>query len=404
MNLTPTKVHERIETLDIIRGLALFGIFLVNMSAFQWPEIVADFHMLSAELNKVDQWIRLLFDILIQAKFYTIFSFLFGLGCYIFMKRAEEKGLNHHMLFSKRLTVLVLFGFLHLTLLWYGDILFTYAVAGFFLMFFYNRKTKTIVVWMFILFVLVCALFSLNFLVPYESVEQVVAELQNEGEEKVKEAINVYQNAEYGESLSYRWTNEVIPVLESVPYQIPSVLLMFLMGLYAGKKGIFHDFSAHHPFVKRVSIFSLFVSLPFSVGIVCLHAGWWNYGVMTDYAIQSILNISGIFLSLFYISVILFLLEKERWKKILSPFSYAGRMALTNYIIQTLIGVGIYNGMGLYGKVNLLMGTIICFIVFPLQMVFSNFWLKKFKFGPLEWIWRKLTYSGVWKQVSRLVK
>lgn len=404
MQLTPTHAHERIESLDIIRGFALFGIFLVNMPAFQWPEIVGDSYMLSAELNEVDQWIRLFFDVFIQAKFYTIFSFLFGVGFYIFMKRAETKGFNYYVLFSKRVTVLAMFGFLHLTLLWYGDILLTYAVAGFFLMFFYKRKAKTMVVWIVTLFLLVSGVLSLHLIIPQEWMEEVMLEVQDEGREKVEEAIDVYQNASFGEWISYRWDNEVIPVLENMPFSVPAVLLMFLIGLYASKRGIFHDFPAHRTFVQRAMIVSLLASLPFTIGIVSLHFGWWAYGIMTHYAIRSLLYISGIFLSLFYICVLLFLLEKETWRRLLKPFSYAGRLALTNYIMQTLVGVGIYKGLGLFGEVNLLIGTMICSIVFPLQMVFSYLWLKKYKFGPLEWVWRKLTYSGTWKKTSSTAK
>nr|WP_071393393.1 heparan-alpha-glucosaminide N-acetyltransferase domain-containing protein [Bacillus tuaregi] len=149
MKSTPISSQERILTIDIIRGFALLGIFLVNMPAFHSPALMVS----APEYNGMDYWLDLLFQMFVQTKFYTIFSFLFGLGFYIFMSRAEQKGLRINRLFSRRLFALLLFGALHLVLLWYGDILHTYAIAGFLLLLFYKRKPKTLLIWAFSLLI-----------------------------------------------------------------------------------------------------------------------------------------------------------------------------------------------------------------------------------------------------------
>src|SRR5690606_5865713 len=131
----------------------------------------------------------------IQVKFVSIFSFLFGLGLYIFMSRAEEKGKRVYRLFSRRLIGLALFGLIHLVFLWYGDILLIYAIAGFCLMLFYKRKLKTIMVWIVILAVVSFGFISIIFMIPVAELEPVIAQQQAEGMGKIEEAIAVYQHA-----------------------------------------------------------------------------------------------------------------------------------------------------------------------------------------------------------------
>src|SRR5690606_27491446 len=104
-------------------------------------------------------------------------------------------------------------------------------------------------------------------------------------------------------------------------------------------------------------------------------------------------SISGPILSLFYISGIVLLLRKDRWLKMMRPLGFAGRMALTNYLAQTLISVGIFTGLGFFGTLNLGLGVILCLIIYPVQIMWSSYWLKHYRFGPCEWLWRSLTYG-----------
>lgn len=392
---SPLSTKERIESLDIIRGIALFGILLVNMPLFQSPQLIADLYMMSPELSSSDQFLRMLLDVFVETKFFTIFSFLFGVGFYIFMERAVNKTDHFYRLYSRRLIVLAIFGFLHLCLLWYGDILLGYALAGFFLIFFYKRKQKTILLWLMSFSIVLIGLLVFGILGSTDSasIEQQISSIQEEGTVKVEEAIDIYQNGSYLEWLSYRFTNEVIPVLMNTPMNILTALFMFLIGLYAVKRGVFKGFPSHKPFIKRVWLISLLVSIPLSAGIILLHLKILDFDILNEQLIQSLLTISGLSLSFFYISTILLLLEREKWKRIFHPFSYVGRMALTNYITQTLIGVGLFTGLGMFGEVNIGLGILISIIVFPLQMILSYFWLKHFRFGPLEWLWRSLTYG-----------
>ncbi len=393
LDTSPISSRDRIVSLDIIRGFALFGILFVNMPLFQSPKLIFELYMVSPELSSNDQFIRMLLDVFVETKFFTIFSFLFGIGFYIFMKRAEEKAGHFYLLYIRRLIGLALFGFLHLVFFWYGDILLRYALSGFLLIFFYKRKEKTILYWLLAFSIMLFGVLSLSVFGSADSIEQHLNHLHAEGLNKVEEAIEVYQTGSYFEWLSYRFSNEVIPILKSIPFDLITSLFMFLIGLYVAKRGVFSDFPSHKKFVKKVWLFSFLLSLPISVWIVLLHLRTLDFGVLNEQMIQSLLIVSGLSLSFFYVTSILLLLEKEKWQKILMPLSFIGRMALTNYILQTLIGVGIFTGLGYFGQIDLTLGIIIGCVIFPLQILFSLIWLKYFRFGPLEWVWRSLTYG-----------
>src|SRR5699024_718642 len=233
-------------------------------------------------------------------------------------------------------------------------------------------------------------------------VKQPNTSLQEIGSRKVQEAIEVYQNGSYVEWISYRFFNEVIPVLMNLPFQLITSLFMFLIGLYVAKRVIFNNIPLHKPFIKRVCVISFIVSIPISIAIIILHLKIVDFGVLNNEMIQSLVMISGLSLSFFYVSTLVLLLEKEKWRRILSPLSYVGRMALTNYILQTIIGVGVFTGLAMFGTLNIGLGIIISIIIFPLQILFSYLWLKRFRFGPLEWVWRSITYGKM--QPLKIVK
>ncbi|WP_161568172.1 DUF418 domain-containing protein [Anaerobacillus alkaliphilus] len=385
----------RINELDIIRGFALLGILVVNMPLFQSPQLIADLYMLPQPLSATDTWIRIILDVFVETKFFSIFSFLFGLGFFIFMERAAEKGRNVYTLYVRRLTMLAVFGALHLLFLWYGDILLTYAFAGFLLLLFYKLKPKTLLMIITIFTVALILLLSANFLLSPEELQKEIQVLQADGAGKMEEAILIYNTSSYLDWLSYRFSNEVIPLIKHLPFSMLTALYMFLLGLYVGKLNIISEFPKHKRLARNVWWISLIISIPLSFLIVALHLDMLTLRIPNSLSVQVIVTLSGLSLSIFYISTVLFLLQKEKWKKLFYPLSYLGRMALTNYIAQTVICVGIFTGFGLFGEINLALGLIMSFIILPLQILFSYFWLKYYLYGPLEWVWRSVTYGRV---------
>ncbi|WP_047152022.1 DUF418 domain-containing protein [Aneurinibacillus tyrosinisolvens] len=393
MRSEPVSLNERIVSLDIIRGFALFGILLVNMPTFHSPELVAQLYSMPQHYTGIDRWIRLFFDLFVQAKFYPIFSFLFGVGFFLFLSRAERKGHRVYVLMCRRLLALLLFGMLHLVLLWYGDILHAYAITGFILLLFYRQENNTILVWAFVLLVLYFGLLSLQFLIPSAAMGQIMIEQQSIGQSKVREAIEVYRNATYRQWVSYRVHNEVGDILSGLPFLIPVILSMFLFGFYAGRKRIFSHFEESEWMIRRVWATSFLLGLPLVFVLLLLEISWLDAGSYQYILKQFLVQLSGIVLSFFYMAAFLLLLQKKKWETLLRPLGYMGRMAFTNYLFQTCLSLAVIFGFGLFARMSLAAGSVLCLIIYVFQMVFSYYWLKYYRFGPLEWIWRTMTYG-----------
>ncbi|MBN6188987.1 DUF418 domain-containing protein [Aneurinibacillus sp. BA2021] len=392
MKATPVSGQDRLVSLDIIRGIALFGIVLVNMPAFHSPDFIRQYYSLPRQLSALDEGIQLFFDMFVHAKFYTMFSFLFGLGFYIFISRSEQRGQTGYGLFVRRLLVLFGFGLLHLIFLWYGDILHTYALIGLFLPLFYQRSNKTILGWAFGLLFLFYALLAAQLLSEPAS---SVAQQQAAGAGKLEEAIRMYQDASYGDWLAYRLHTEVGTIISNAPFLIPAILPLFLFGLYAGRRGIFHHPVQHAGFIARVWTTCLLLSIPLIAVVALIHTDILSLGASKPLAIQLFVSMSGTPLCLFYLSSFILLLQKQRWLKRLQPLSFVGQMALTNYIMQTVLALAVIYGFDLFNRMSLAAGTLLCFAIYGVQILLSRFWLARYRFGPLEWIWRSATYGYV---------
>ncbi|MFE8700685.1 DUF418 domain-containing protein [Cytobacillus sp. FJAT-54145] len=396
MKSSPVLGKDRIVTIDIIRGFALFGIFLVNMPAFHSANFMVQMYSFEHELTGSDYWLDLLFTLFVDMKFFTIFSFLFGLGFYIFMSRAEQKGLKINRLFSRRLVGLLLIGTLHFVLLWFGDILHTYALTGFLLLLFYKRKVKTMVIWGTILLVLTnVLLMGMPLLMPEETLIEMKESQNASYEEKIDEYVDVYETAGYVKWVSYRFTTEIIPIMKgTIPSMLP-VLAMFLFGLAAGKAGIFKPNTKHLDFIQKVRTVSMIVSIPLVVTLALFKLEVVDIGIKSNTFVQLFTSLSGLTLCFFYISALTLLLRKAKWQKMLRPLGFVGQMALTNYLSQTIICMAIFVGLRQFGEVSLTTGTVICLLIFASQILFSYFWLKNFQFGPFEWLWRTFTYGKI---------
>jgi uncharacterized protein len=358
--------RERIHKLDVIRGFAILGIFLVNI-----PAMVGNsaYHLHS--FTEIDKYVRLLYDLLIQTKFYTIFSFLFGLGFYIFISRAKEKGLRYNSLFVKRLLVLFIFGAIHYVILWQGDILHTYALIGLFLLFFYRCQLKTILIWV-ITFFIIAHTYILSLLVPMMG----KATLVSPPNYFYEWAINVQKRA--GDLFSTTLIMEL--------FILPEILSLFLFGLYVGKKGIFYKIEEYRSSLRKWQIGSLLVGLLLCIPIVIGFVQSEAY-VSKEYYLWIML--SGKPLAMFYI--ITLMLTKVKW---LNYLGYVGQMALSNYITHTLIGVVLLSVfMKQTSSISLLTQVFIVFAVYITQIFVSKWWLSRYRFGPLEWLWRSGTYG-----------
>ncbi|EEL51350.1 MULTISPECIES: DUF418 domain-containing protein [Bacillus cereus group] len=378
---------ERIHSIDIIRGIAVFGIFLVN-----WPVIAGvDARDITGSYEGINSYIRLFYDMFIQTKFYTIFSFLFGLGFFIFMQRAEAKTDRPKTLFIRRLLILFLFGFLHYVLLWDGDILHSYAIAGFFLLLFYKRQPHTILVCSLILL----SLFQLFMLLASIMIAFVPIE-------ELTSSLPIMPLENWSLQVQDRWHAFYSEAIELNISMLPETVGLFLLGLYAGKKDIFRRAKELDSKLKKWQIIMFLLTLPMWFFMLRYFVTKQPYEpiYMTGFTM-----FSGKTLFIFYIFTLMRLLQKERWQKLLQPFQYVGRMALTNYISHTVITLIVF---GLFFKnylpVPLWVGPLFCIGFYTLQIFISRWWLSHYRYGPLEYIWRLGTYGKLMplKQKSKI--
>ncbi|OIJ16275.1 hypothetical protein BKP35_01380 [Anaerobacillus arseniciselenatis] len=400
MRVHPTQQEERIITLDVIRGFALLGILLVNMQFFVAPKLflmLSGVTLFEGAISNTADWLITIFA---TGKFFTTFSFLFGLGFFLFMERVSAKGLSVGRLYSRRLSFLLMLGLIHIFIFWSGDILLNYAIAGFLLLLFRKSSIEKIRKWAIGIFSVV--VFLTGFFTFLSSLmENVLGEEyapMNDWASLVEQSVIVFQNGNFSEILAFRLTEEIPLILPNFIITIPMVLFIFLIGLYVGKKGVLMNISGHLGWIRKVWKKSFIYGAVLTFVYVILKAELFIVPFYLHEASLEVLSlISGLVVSFFYISSITLLCQQRQWKVRLKFLAPVGQMALTNYLLQTVICLMLFYGygLGLYGKVAPEVGILITFVIFTAQVFLSKFWMARYKYGPLEHVWRAFTYKGV---------
>ena len=397
----PIDARDRIETLDVLRGVALLGVFLMNFLGFASPGIMATDAQLDAlPTAPVDKWVDWICGWLAHDKANTVFAFLFGLGFWLQLGRAQAKGADFERIYLRRLTVLLVIGVVHFLFFWVWDILHVYALAGF-LLFFLRRLPDR---WMLGLGVTLALgartvqewLVELGVLDPFGWSHDPYVEAEVLARQRLSEAGD--------------WPGLVQAFLRfDAPDYIFNGLLVawifyalgrFLIGAWVGRKGWLMDAAAYLPGFRRVLVWTLPAGMALeaaaTVGQVLLDDGRLPEGGPWYALIQTTLLIGAPPMACGLVCAVVVGLHggAGRW---LRPFRWAGRMALTNYVGQTLfyalVLFGVGPGLALAGKIGSTVVLAIVLAGFAAQVAFSRWWLGRFRYGPLEWVWRALTYG-----------
>ncbi|MFB5664160.1 DUF418 domain-containing protein [Alteribacillus sp. HJP-4] len=399
MRAAPATGKERIETLDIVRGIALLGILLANMVSFKSP--IFQNQSLPSELGVlppgiINQISVLFLDLFITGKFYPLFSFLFGLGFYLFYSRLVEKGLQAAALFKNRMAFLLGLGLFHLILLWSGDILHTYAVAGFFLLLFIGRSTKTILSWSIGLItfsaVIVGGLTTAgNLLLTSQS----GSTYESQAQQTISEAETAYNSGSFTELFMFRLTDEIPVILGNIFFTVPNVLGIFLIGLYVGKKGWITHSVDHLKTWRKIQLYTMVPGIAAAIIFALFTNNLVPFPTWLTSGLAEGLNIvGGPLLMLFYMATAMLFFQKQNRIRLAQPLASVGKMALTNYLLQTILCIMIFYGfgLGLYGAIDAATGILITIIIFAAQVILSFLWLQSHQQGPMEKVWRKWTY------------
>jgi uncharacterized protein len=391
-----TFSNERLAAVDVLRAFALFGIIITHavdgFLAGQPP--VADFMRFSS----LDNAVAKLAHLFTFGKFYTVFSFLFGLSFAIQLGNATQKGIAFSGRFAWRLLVLALIALVH-GAFFAGDILIIYALLGLLLIPFRNLKTRTLFIVALILVFNVPGLLLGGALLatPAPTPEQLTAnaEMQAQFLQGAQQQFAIKQSGTLAELVRINYTNGLIgkAAFMVITGRLWITFGLFLLGMCAGRLQIFKDSEA-----SRV----LFHKLLWPVGLVALITtlSEWLYPVSgQEFSPGNLLRwfsftIQQVALSAFYVSAITLLFWRRPSQGLLPALAPAGRMGLTTYLGQTVFGVLVFYGLGLglLGKIGTAAAVGLAIAFFVLQILLAHAWAKRFKMGPVEWVWRSLTY------------
>ena len=385
----PTTERQRHVILDALRGLALMGIALANFPEFGLWTFLSGEEQMAMPTAYVDEVVRFLQYLLVDGKFYTIFSLLFGIGFSLILARRGRR------LFVRRMLVLVGIGFLHLMFIWSGDILLLYAIGGLLLTLFVGLTDRTLLVIALSLILIPIGLdaltefWGIDFAAPFYQKWWQVAEAQGINEDNFASWLRDAQS--YSEIFAFLLQGACERMWEFVEgHRLPKVVGLFILGYLAGKQRLYARLQELP--LKRIFWPLLLTALPLSL----LYAWSATNGHPWGRTIHSLLYaVSVIPMAAVYIIGVCLAYLRRPDANVFRWLAAPGRMALTNYISQSLIGVLLFYGLGfgLGTSFGLIQIELTALAVFFTQILLSRLWFRFFRFGPLEWLWRMLTYG-----------
>ena len=393
----PVQDSERLQTLDVLRGFAVLGILVMNIQLFTMP-YAAYFNPYALGVPPVaDLWIWSISHVLADQKFMTIFSLLFGAGVLLMTTRAAEKGASAARLHYRRMTWLLVFGLAHAYLLWHGDILVLYAVCGMVVFPMRRLSPRTLAI-VGVAFLAVGSAISLaGGLTMGAWPAEAIADWQQFWSPSPEELAAETAAFQGGWLEQQPWR-----VGYSAEFHLEDILFwglwraggLMLLGMALFKWGVL-------PGARRPAFYAQQTAIGLGVGIALVawglmqhHATGWN--MRDSFFLVGQWNYWGsILVSLGYIGLLVTIWKAGVARGLTARFAAVGRMAFSCYIVETLVSTLVFygHGLGLFGTVDRLQQMVFTFAVWVVLLVVAPLWLARFQYGPLEWLWRSLTYG-----------
>ena len=391
----PTAETERLLSLDVLRGFAVLGILIMNIQLFSMIEAAYFNPTAYGDLSGLNELVWISSHIFADQKFMAIFSVLFGGGIILVTRKLESRGNSAAGLYYRRLFILLLIGIIHAYGLWHGDILVIYALCAFVLYFARKKSAKTLLTMGLVFLGLGSAffvMFGYMLSVSDDMYQSTLANWQPSADAIARELSSYRGN--WTEQMAYR-------VPQSLTFQIPSFLAwglwrtsgLMLIGMALYKMDVLSAALPKRTYVKMILI-GFGVGLPLiGAGIVTNFNANWSVSYSMFYGWQ-FNHWGSLFISGAYLGAIMLLCQSTMLPKVKAALAAVGRTALSNYLLQTLICTTLFygHGFGLIGTLERVQQVAIVLAIWLLQMIVSLLWLKHFRFGPAEWLWRSLTY------------
>jgi uncharacterized protein len=399
-SIRPVSSSERYPFLDTLRGFALFGVLMANMathSGFYFISGETKDAMATASSDHVITW---LLHFLVEGKFYSLFSLLFGIGFAIQLQRSSSGFSSRFIL---RLSVLFLFGLIHATFFYVGDILTVYALTGMALLLFRNASNRTLLWWAIVM--LLFPLIQYSFFWAQVQLADPVAAAGGGRSAFFDRVVSINQTGSFSEIIINNIGGLIFGRYPDLFFtgRFFRVLAMFLVGFYVTRTISFSSLGNYTPFLKKTLIISALIGVPCNILLAMMMETNAYYAMLPGGIIQPLVYAFGVpALGIFYAVALALLFQKESLRKRIGILAPVGQLALTNYLMQSVICCFIFMsyGGGWYGKIGPTMLALIGIAIFVAQVFFSHWWLRYYRFGPMEWIWRSLTYRK-WQPIKR---
>ena len=394
----PIRAGERIEVLDAIRGFALLGIFIMNMPSFD-NSLFLGFGG-DPSWHWWDRGTETVRDVMFSGKFNSMFSMLFAVGFTIQLERLQAREPERATrIYLRRLFWLFVFGAIHTCVFWAGDVLHMYALLGVLLLALRRLPDRMIVA-----AIVACVLFpaALGFI-----------RIATTTPEDIRTTVLLTQQAVTADNAAFGHGSFVDTVRRATAdtmlvYKYPlrlgllgayvQFLTTVLLGLLLGRHRFFQNVTAHLPLIRRAQWWGLGIGLLSGIGFMTWRSVADDPMEPTVWRILAGMGyvVCRVAIMIFYVATIARAVCNERWRRRLAPVTLAGRMPLTNYLLQTLIGVVLFYhwGFGLWGTIGPLLELALAVaIFFVIQVPLTWWWLARFQQGPMEYLWRVLTYG-----------
>lgn len=393
--------EDRLEHIDLIRGYALLGVLLMNIQFwFRGPRELYELgrHPFPGLLNALTDNVL---EVWFNGKSLTIFAMLFAVGLCMQRDSILAKGQKWLGFGIRRLIVMLGLGALHVWLLWMGDVLNSYALSGFLILPFLKRESRTLSWWVgSILGLAVVGISVWLILKGPQGLETTVAQKQ-EVVQKAQVLIQGYGQHSWWAVMKFRlWDFWQLFKRIGLPGTI-GYWINFLVGLWVWKQNLLQNPSAHLLAVRRWAVWGLSLGLAMSLLIsrmlpleAFIKTHWsWAKALMPLMVIAQVFGMQLLAIGILF--GLVWLWFQPVWRERIRPITFVGRMGFTNYITQSLICCFVFEGWGLgwYGKLGPFAGVVIGLGLYAMQINFSRWWLGRFRFGPLEWVWRSLSYG-----------
>lgn len=393
--LRPVAAVERVAVLDVLRGFALYGVLLSNTVTWYSGRAFlprAELASLNEGINGVALYV---IHILVESKAMTLLSFLFGLGFAVQLGRAEEQGRDVLPAYLRRLGSMIVIGLCHVAFLWWGDILTSYALTGFALILFRRRTDRALLLW---------ALF-LSFVPHIVASAPPVAELlervlpgPKDHEAWRAHVLAVISGDDHGQLMRTQLRHAFYHAGGSALSYLPWTLGRFLLGYLVGRSRWLHNAADHLPKFRKLLGWGIGLGLAGTL-VTVVRRAVMRQGTILPTSLRLALKVPeeiGILaIAAAYVAALVLLMQRPAWRRRLTVLSPVGQMPLTSYLSQSVICTFVFYGwgLGLVGRVGPALCIPLTLAIFAAQSVASRLWLRRFRFGPAEWVWRSLSYG-----------